>query len=194
MKRKHFQCKTCRKEACDYSDMFASGELGSSVCALHQPVTWEEFATLRECSLRLLRYYDAKILSVVPDGACMCGSHDSKDCDGHTFVDINEYHVHRTVQELLKLAKLEEGATPEPVCRVCGKAAYDLASGLYLRRTNEFGIPGIWECSSGPCTDPTMPKDREELQKLLNEAYRRGNQAAHEAHEFVKNLRIQGRA
>lgn len=34
--------------------------------------------------------------------------------------------------------------------------------------------------------DPTMPNDREELQKLLNEAHRRGNQEAHEAHRIAE--------
>jgi hypothetical protein len=35
--------------------------------------------------------------------------------------------------------------------------------------------------------DPTMPKDRDELQKLLNDAYRRRNQEAHEAHRIAQD-------
>jgi hypothetical protein len=33
-----------------------------------------------------------------------------------------------------------------------------------------------------------MPRDREELQKLLNDAYRTGNQDAHEAHRLVQEM------
>jgi len=34
-----------------------------------------------------------------------------------------------------------------PVCRHCGKAAYEIAPhGAYLTRTNPKGVPGVWEC------------------------------------------------
>jgi len=36
-----------------------------------------------------------------------------------------------------------------------------------------------------PTKDPSMPKDRDELQRMLNAAYRKGNQDAHEAHRIL---------
>jgi len=35
-------------------------------------------------------------------------------------------------------------------CRLCGKAAYEIQG--YLKRVNETGVTGIWECS--PSCEP----------------------------------------
>lgn len=59
--------------------------------------------------------------------------------------------VGSAIRELLDhIAHLEaqvSGASNHPVCRVCGQAAYELPSGVHLKRMNEFGAPGIWQCS-----------------------------------------------
>jgi hypothetical protein len=45
-------------------------------------------------------------------------------------------------------------------CRLCGKAAYEI--GGYLKRVNEFGITGMWECA------PSCSADRSFETNLLD--------------------------
>lgn len=44
----------------------------------------------------------------------------------------------------------------EVVCRKCGKNALEI--GGYLRRVNEKGVPGIWECA--PSCDTQLTNEQ----------------------------------
>lgn len=63
-----------------------------------------------------------------------------------------ESHVAILAREVISLrqriVQLEAPhSAAHPVCRICGQAAYELPSGAYLNRVNEFGVPGVWQCS-----------------------------------------------
>jgi hypothetical protein len=43
-------------------------------------------------------------------------------------------------------------------CRLCERSLPELQPGLYLRRVNEKGVPGIWECAPA-CDKPLASQD-----------------------------------
>ena len=49
-----------------------------------------------------------------------------------------------------KKERLMKRQKQSQVCRKCGDDAFDASNrGAYLRRVNEFGVDGIWECAPG---------------------------------------------
>lgn len=49
------------------------------------------------------------------------------------------------------------------VCRLCGKDCFETPG--YLRRVNEKGVPGIWECSPS-CNSPRKSEDERVLSAI----------------------------
>lgn len=51
-------------------------------------------------------------------------------------------------------------------CRKCGRTAHEI--GGYLKRVNEKGVPGVWECR--PSCDASMPPDDKLMAAIDGEA------------------------
>jgi hypothetical protein len=41
-------CESCGAENCEYQTMFENGEMGSSLCALHQPITRADLQAVQD--------------------------------------------------------------------------------------------------------------------------------------------------